>query len=224
MTLLEEIDIAQKALDACRKKLEKIQNYYTVPQNEMYRYYHIMKPKQAEKFIEGWVATCIGGKKIESDLVPEEYKQNDNGDIWVGEKFEIGKNNIELKSSFNADSGIGGGQFRFYENVPFYMIYKAWNIDHHEMFLLTKQQLIDEIINRATASGKSAFVSSQGSGVISKLTNDQKIERLLKNLTGEYQDKLGWSFNPSTEKEFYESFKNKYLVTPDKVKGIVNGV
>lgn len=224
MTLLEEIDIAQKALDACRKKLEKIQNYYGVPQNEMYRYYHIMKPKQAEKYIEGWVATRIGGKKIESDLVPDEYKQNDNGDIWVGDKFEIGKNNIELKSSFNPDSGIGGGQFRFYENVPFYMIYKAWNIDHHEMFLLTKQQLVDEIVNRATSSGKSAFVSSQGSGVISKLSNDQKIDRLLKNLTGEYQDKLGWSFNPSTEKEYYEYFKNKYLVEPEKVKEIVNGI
>lgn len=223
MTLLEEIDIAQQALNACRRKLEKIQNYYTVPQNEMYRYYHIMKPKQAEKFIEGWVATSIGGKKIEADLVPEEYKQNDNGDIWVGDSFEIGKNNIELKSSFNSDSGIGGGQFRFYENVPYYMLYKAWDIDHHEMFLLTKQQLIDEIINRAKDSGKSAIVSSQGSGVISKLTNEQKIDRLLKNLKGEYQDKLGWSFNPKTEKEFYKAFKNKYLVTPEQVKGIVNG-
>jgi hypothetical protein len=182
-----------------------------------------MRPKQAEKFIEGWVANRIGGKKIETDLVPEEYKQNDNGDIWVGDTFEIGKNNIELKSSFNSYSGIGGGQFRFYENVPFYMIYKAWDIDHHEMFLLTKQQLIDEIINRAQESGKSAFVSSQGSGVISKLTNEQKIERLLKNLTGEYHDKLGWGFNPKTEKEFYESFKDKYLVTPGQVKGLVNG-
>ena len=224
MTLLEEIDIAQKALDACRKKLEKIQNYYSVPQNEMYRYYHIMKPKQAEKYIEGWVATRIGGKKIESDIVPEEFKQNDNGDIWVGDKFEIGKNNIELKSSFNADSGIGGGQFRFYENVPYYMIYKAWDINHHEMFLLTKQQLITEIIERASNSGRSAFVSSQGSGVISKLTNDQKIERLLKNLTGEYQDKLGWSFNPTTEKGYYEALKNKYLVGPEKIKEIVNGI
>jgi hypothetical protein len=47
---------------------------------------------------------------------------------------------------------------------------------------------------------------------------------LLKNLTGEYQDKLGWNFNPTTEKEFYTSFKDKYLVTPEQVKGIVNGV
>jgi hypothetical protein len=224
MTLLEEIDNAQAVLDACRKKLEKIQNYYSVPQNEMYRYYRIMKPKQAEKFIEGWVATLIGGKKIESDVVPEEYKQNDNGDIWVGDTFKIGGNNIELKSSFNADSGIGGGQFRFYENVPFYMLYKAWDIDHHEMFLLTKDQLVNEIITRAEESGKSAIGSSQGSGVISKLNNTQKIDRLRKNLTGEYQDKLGWGFNPKTEETFYKSFKDKYLVDPKDVKGIVNGI
>ena len=100
MTLLEEIDAAQQALDNCRNKLEKIQNYYDVPQNEMYRYYHIMKPKQAEKFIEGWVARRIGGNKIENNLIPDAYKQNDNGDIWVGNTLEIGKNNIELKKVF----------------------------------------------------------------------------------------------------------------------------
>ena len=93
MTLLEEIDAAQQALDNCRKKLEKIQNYYDVPQNEMYRYYHIMKPKQAEKFIEGWVARRIGGNKIENNLIPDAYKKNDNGDIWAGNTLEIGKNN-----------------------------------------------------------------------------------------------------------------------------------
>lgn len=224
MTLLEEIDAAQKALDACREKLDKITNYYDVPQHEMYRYYHIMKPKQAEKFIEGWIAKQISGKKIEKQLLPDKYKQNDNGDIWVGSTLEVGKNNIELKSSFRSDTGIGGGQFRFYENVPYYMIYKAWNIEHHEMFLLTKLQLISEIINRAELSGKSAFVSSQGSGVISKLDNSKKIDRLRKNLTGKYQDKLGWGFNPKTEKEFYESFKKKYLVRPEHVKGIVNGI
>lgn len=221
MTLLEEIDIAQAALDACRKKLEKISAYYDVPQNEMYRYYNIMKPKQAEKFIEGWVATKVGGAKMDKNLVPDECKQNDNGDIWVGDTLVLGKNNIELKSSFTG-TGIGGGQFRFYENVPYYLLYKAFDINHHEMFLLTKQQLIDEIISRARSSGMSAFVSSQGSGVISKLDNEQKIDRLLRNLTGEYQDKIGWGFNPKTEAEYYRSFKQKYLVTADQVKDIVN--
>lgn len=223
MTNLEEIDSLLQQLSACREKLGPIHNYYTVPQNEMYRYYCIMKPKQAEKFIEGWLAHQIGGKKIENQLLPEEYKKNDNGDIWAGSALQIGKNNIECKSSFNGDTNIGGGQFRFYENVPYYMIYKAWNIDHHEMFLLTKQQLVSEIIDRANTTGKSAYVSSQGSGVISKLDNAGKIDRLHKNVTGHYQDKLGWGFNTKTESEFYKSFKNKYLVNPQQVKGIVNG-
>jgi hypothetical protein len=92
------------------------------------------------------------------------------------------------------------------------------------MFLLTKSQLVNEIITRAEESGKSAFVSSQGSGIISKLNNTQKIDRLRKNLTGEFQDKLGWSFNPKTEEVFYKSFKDKYLVDHKDVKGIVNGI
>jgi hypothetical protein len=224
MTLLEEIDYAQSVLDACRRRLASIQAYYHVPQNEMYRYYNIMKPKQAEKYIEGWVAARIGGEKISSADVPEEYRQNDNGDIWAGDRLEIGKNNIELKSSFNKDTGIGGGQFRFYENVPYYLMYKAWDADHHEMFLLTKQQLITEIIYRAETTGKSAYVSSQGSGVISLLSNQEKLDRLQRNLTGEYQDKLGWGFNPRTEKSYYEEFRGKYLVRPEQVKGIVNGI
>jgi hypothetical protein len=181
-----------------------------------------MRPKQAEKFIEGWVANRIGGKKLEKNLVPDEYKQNDNGDLWVGDTFEFGKNNIELKCSFSTESDIRCKQFRFYENVPWYLIYRAWNIDHHEMFLLTKEQLVNEIINRARVSGKSALGSSQGSGIISKFNNDQKIDRLQRNLTKEYQDKLSWGFNPKTEKEYYEYFKDTYLVNPDQVKYLIN--
>lgn len=224
MTLLDRIKAANKETASIRKELEKIQNYYSVPYSEMYEYYHIMKPKQAEKFIEGWVATLIGGRKIDTADVPDEYKQNDNGDIWVGDSLVIGKNNIEQKSSFRGDTGIGGGQFRFYENVPYYLLFKAWDATRYEMFLLTKEQLVNEIIDRAVSTGKSAFVSSQGSGVISKLTEDQKIQRLRDNVEGKYADKLGWGFNPKTEEDLYKHFQKNYLVDPTEVKGIVNGV
>lgn len=224
MTLLDRIKAANKEVATIRKELEKIQNYYSVPYTEMYEYYHIMRPKQAEKFIEGWVATLCGGGKIESADVPEQYKQNDNGDIWVGDTLTIGKNNIELKSSFKGDSGIGGGQFRFYENVPYYMLFKAYDNNKYELFLLTKQQLVQEIETRALKYGKNSITSSQGSGVISKLDETQKIERLHKNVAGEFQDKLGWSFNPKTEPEYYQEFKNKYLIDPKDVKNKINGI
>lgn len=224
MTLLDRIKAANKEVATIRKELEKIQNYYAVPYTEMYEYYHIMRPKQAEKFIEGWVATLCGGGKIESADVPEQYKQNDNGDIWVGDTLTIGKNNIELKSSFKGDSGIGGGQFRFYENVPYYMLFKAYDNNKYELFLLTKQQLVQEIETRALKYGKNSITSSQGSGVISKLDETQKIERLHKNVAGEFQDKLGWSFNPKTEPEYYQEFKNKYLIDPKDVKNKINGI
>jgi hypothetical protein len=223
-TLLEEIAAAQASLDRCRSKLGKVENYYSASKDEMYQYYQIMRQKQAEKFIEGWVATQIGGKKISRTNVPDQFKKNDNGDIWVGDELKIGHNNIELKSSFASTPAIGGGQFRFYENVPFYLLYKVWDKDFHEMFLLRKEQLVDEIISRARNTSKSAFVSSQGSGIISKMDTEQRIRRLQDNVNGTYHDKLGWSFNSQTEKEFYEDFKDKYLVTPQEVKEIINGL
>jgi hypothetical protein len=223
MNLLERIKAANQENRAIRAELEKLQNYYSVPYEEMYEYYKILPTEQAEKFIEGWVATLIGGKKIESKEVPPEYKKNDNGDIWCGDQLCIGKNNIELKVSFRDDANVGGKQFRFYETVPYYMIFIGWDNKKYEMFLLTKQQLVDEIIHRAKTTTRSAFISSQGSGVISKMTQEQKIQRLLENVQGLHADKLTWEFNPRTEEELYKKFQKKYLVNPSAVKSIING-
>lgn len=224
MSLLDRIKHANKETAAIRKDLAKADKYYGVSYNEMYHYYSVMEPKKAEKFIEGWVATAIGGKKISADVVPEEKKQNDNGDIWTGDKFEIGKNNIELKSSFKGTI-IGGGQFRFYEEVPYYMLFKAWDENNFDMFLLTKAQLIQEIKEFAKRKNKkSAYTSSQGSGVISKLSKDEQLKRLDENLLGNYADKIGWGFNRDTEKDLYKKFCDNYKVDPTKVKEIINAV
>jgi hypothetical protein len=227
--LLNETQNLQTTLSEMRRlrKLinpKTIRELYTTSYDIMYPWYHMMPPKQAEKFIEGWVATQIGGQKITSSQVEEEYKKNDNGDIWAGEKLIIGKNNIELKCIFKDGSNIGGGQFRFYENVPYYMFFKAWNETRHEVFLLTKEQLISEIIERARDSKYSAYGSSQGSGVINKLTQDEKIQRLYDNVEGKYADKIGWGFNTDTEIDLYKKFQNKYLINLDDVKNKINAI
>ena len=201
-----------------------IRELYNVNYEDMYPWYHMMPPKQAEKFIEGWTATQIGGKKITNSQVTEEYRKNDNGDIWTGDTLVIGKNNIELKCIFKDGSHIGGGQFRFYENVPYYMFFKAWDEKRHETFLLTKEQLVNEIVERAMTTNYSAYGSSQGSGVINKLTRDEKIVRLHENVKGNYADKIGWGFNADTESNLYKKFCDNYLVSLSDVKRIINEV
>lgn len=222
-SLFERITKTNSEIELIRKELLKIENYYSVPYNEMFQYYHIMKPKQAEKYIEGWVATHCGGKKLKAKDIPDAYKKNDNGDIWFGNEFKYGINHVELKCVFKQnDHCIGGGQFRFYENVPYYMFFKSWSSVNYEIFLLTKDQLVSEIINRAEETGKNSVTSSQGSGIFSKLTQSEKIDRLRRNVSGEFQDKLGWSFNSKTEPDFYKTFQDKYKVDPTTVIGIIN--
>ena len=222
MISLERIIASNKEVLAIRKELEKVSNYYSVPYREMIEYYNVMKPKAAERFIEGWVATLIGGKKIEISLVPEELKKNDVGDIWVGDNLKIGKNNIELKSTFRETGTIGGGQFRFNDPVPWYLLFRAQGIEGYELFLLSKEQLISEIVNRATTTTFSAYQSSQGSGIINKLTQAQKIDRLYENLAGNQSDKINWYFNTNTEQELYQHFKEKYKIDANDIKAKVN--
>jgi hypothetical protein len=129
----------------------------------------------------------------------------------------VGLNNIELKVNMAMNDTIGGGQLRFFEPIAGYMFFKAINDIKYEIFLLTKEQLVSEIKERALASGRSAFCSSQGSNDI-KGSNEERLARLDENVRGEKMDKIGWTFNSKTEKEYYESFKNKYLVTPEEIK------
>lgn len=224
MSLLETIKKHNQDRLWIQSELKNISEYYDIPYDEMYHYYFIMKPKQAEKFIEGWVANLIGGKKIDHRQVPEEFKKNDIGDIQGSEQLVIGTNNIELKSSFKHDSGIGGGQLRFYEPVPYYLFFKSWSETEYEMFLLTKEQLTNEIKQRAIDTGMSAYTSSQGSGDISRLNNAEKILRLDENVNGKKLDKIGWGFNPKTETKYYEYFKNKYHMTAEQIQEVFNEV
>lgn len=205
-------------LNEIRRKIGAASQYIDLPYEDMIVVYGLMKAKQAEKFIEDWVANLIGGKKVNKSEASPEYAKCDLGDIQLGKgKLLVGSNNIELKVNMAMNNTIGGGQLRFFEPVAGYMFFKAINDKKYEMFLLTKEQLVSEIKERALVSGRSAFCSSQGSNDI-KGSNEERLIRLDENVAGNKMDKIGWTFNPKTEKEYYESFKHKYLVSPEELK------
>lgn len=217
-----DIKKAREARLAYKKAQAEIgdsKQYIGLPYDEMYEVYGLMKPKQAEKFIEDWVANLIGGKKINKSEASSEFSKCDLGDIQLSKgPLKVGINNIELKCIFQEGSDkIGGGQLRFFEPIAGYMFFKSIDEKNYEMFLLTKDQLIQEIKERAIKSGRSAFCSSQGSNDI-KGSTEERLARLDENVAGLRTDKIGWDFNMKTEKEYYESFKAKYLVTPDTLK------
>lgn len=223
MSLLERIREHNQKTVELRKELESMKNYYAVPYEEMYEYYHIMPQRSAEKFVEGWIANLIGGQKMEDASVPEELRKDDNGDIWIGDVLTIGQNNIEVKVIFREATNIGGKQFRFYEDVPYYLIFKAWDATRYEIFLLSKEELVNEIKTRAETTDRSAFISSQGSGVISRMTQEQKVTHLLECVAKQHDTKITWEFNSKTEPELYKSWQDKYLVKPQDIRTRILG-
>jgi hypothetical protein len=201
------------------KKLKEPKHYYDLVYEDMYALYEFWPNMRANKFIEGWIAHLVGGHKMQARLLPAAYQKRDCGDIYIGEAVDLGRNNVEVKSSFRDDAhNIGGKQFRFYENVPYYLIFKGWSADRYEMFLLTKAELVNEIKTRAETTDRTAFIASQGSNYVSAMSPEQKIQCLLENAQGLRQDSLTWEFSAKTETELYKRFQDKYLVTPEQVK------
>ena len=211
---------------------EDLTSYHSLPYHEMW-YVNRAVPKQvSDKFMEDWVAKHIGGFKINVDneekkremkKLINEFGERDFGDIYIGDRLIPGKNNIELKYSFNPTSNIGGGQIRLYEPVAWYLFFKGWNDSNYEMFLLSKEKLVEEIEQRSIDSGLTPFSSSQGTGKFDNMDNAQRIKLLKEEiLTNKRKDLIGWNFNPKTEKEYYKKFKEKYLVQPEEISKIIN--
>jgi hypothetical protein len=232
MSLLDRIKASNKERKEIQDLLENIENYYTTPYSEMYEYYGAMKQKSAEKFIEGWVAYQTGTKK--KDALSYDKKNDEDGldlgDLVAGEMLVPGKNNIELKVSFSSGDAIGGGQLRFYEDLAGYLFMKAWDNTKVEYFYLTKDELIDEIRQRAITpykidkkTGKPKFYeaigSSQGSGKI-KGDTPTRLAILQENLDKKRQDQIGWNFNSKTEPNLYKSWQTKYLKSTEELKEI----
>jgi len=217
-TIFDELRAHNARGRVLAKKLQEPKQYYDIPYADMYALYEFWPNMRANKFIEGWIARLVGGHKMQAKLLPAAYQKRDCGDIYIGETLDLGNNNVEVKSSFRDDAhNIGGKQFRFYENVPYYLIFKGWSADRYEMFLLTKAELVGEIKTRAETTDRSAFISSQGSNYVSAMTQQEKIVCLLENAQGLRQDSLTWEFSAKTETELYKRFQSRYLVSPDQV-------
>jgi len=236
---IEQFRIHNKEHVKMQKSLESMENYYNTSYEDMYVLYHIMKQRSAEKFIEGWLAYQTNTKK--KDTSSYDKKNNieglDLGDLVAGTILVPGKNNIELKVSFSSGNSVGGGQLRFYEPLAGYLFMKAWDNKKVEYFYLTKDELVNEICQRAVTPRKDknnnivldkktgtpkfyvAFVSSQGSGKI-KGDNTARLAILQDNLDNKRQDQIGWDFNAKTESDLYESWQDKYLKSIEELKEI----
>lgn len=240
-TLLERIEKSNAEVKAIRSELEHMSSYYDVSYADMYKYYHAMKQKSAEKYIEGWVANLLDVAKKDAMSYDKTNDVNgfDLGDLVAGSTLVPGKNNIELKVMFADNSAtIGGGQLRFYEPLAGYLFMKAWTNEEVEYFFLTKTELINEITQRATTpqvdknfkvktdkNGQpcfyAAFNSSQGSGKITG-NNENRLRLLNENLEVKRQDQIGWAFNAKTEPALYKKWQEKYRKTPAELKLIFN--
>ena len=133
----------------------------------------------------------------------------DYGDLSAP-PHKIGEDNIELKCNEKLGRPhIQAQQFRFYEDIPWYMLWKLDPIeDVGTCYMLSKQDLYKEIFEHKSILPH----SSQGSGRTVQMSADDR--RSLINETFEKKNDILWGFgiNPQTQIELHERWIDSYQI------------
>ena len=139
----------------------------------------VANSKITSRWLERWVANYCGAKTKKS----ESSNGKDIGDIGdiLFPPGIIGKDNAELKScEKDFRYGIGGGQHRFFENIPFYLylqFQQGGKNDYFTLYLLSKEDIHKEIfdyqVGRCSPSQVSGQTKKLINGKIEKMSDDE---------------------------------------------------
>lgn len=134
----------------------------------------VANSKITSRWLERVIAHHANGK---ANPKSDNKDGKDYGDILLG-KRKIGRDNVEVKSSEkDYRYVIGGGQHRFYEDIPYYLycqFEQGGKNDYFTLYLLSKQEIHDEIFDHKV----SRCTISQGSGKTKKTEIDGKVESM----------------------------------------------
>ena len=212
---------ADKIISASLTLEERMQKkeFDNAPKDDVVRIGRLVSnSKITSRWLERWVAAYIGGKHN-----PKSDDGKDYGDIFANygglSLYRLGRDNIELKAcEKDFRYSIGGGQHRFYENIPFYLYFQfqqGGENDSFLLYLLSKEEVHDEIFKykvcRCTVSQGSGKTKKNSNGVVEKMT-DSEVESLVQDSFDGKNDIL-WGFGiDSNPKEF----KRKEPLFPKK--------
>ena len=143
--------------------------------------------------------------------------QQDYGDLFAP-PFQLGQDNIELKTNEKLGRPhIVGQQFRFYENIPFYMMFKLdEQQDTSRTFLFSKDDIYREIF----VEHSSLPWSSQGSGNTTGLDNTQRLRLIEDSFEGKNKNLWGFGINPKSKPDVYERWQDTYEVDIHSLAGL----
>lgn len=123
----------------------------------------------------------------------------DYGDLFFGKKI-LGRDNTELKSAEkDGRDVIGGGQMRFFENIPFYLFLQdqQGGNDYFNLYLLSKKQIHEEIfihrVCRCSPSQVSGQTKKMYEGQLKKMADNEVLQRVQESFDG--KNNILWGFS-----------------------------
>jgi hypothetical protein len=145
---------------------------------------------------------------------PKSTDGRDYGDLMPTNGV-IGIDNIELKTTeVYGNYNIGGGQLRFYENIPWYMFSVLDDNFQAHTYVMHK----DDIYNEIFIYGKGIGSVSQGSGKTrhsdgTKFSKQEKLDLMNETFKGNNDILWGFGINGKRDTKTKKSWDKKYKVS-----------
>ena len=192
-------------------------------------WYHLRNCLTHQKRTRGdeqWFAKKVGANiKGSGKQFYEPYNRKvDFGDGYIGEEIDPGKNNYDLKVTFQDReeiTGIGFQQYRPADPVAFYAALMGPNDKDYTLILIPSEEVLQIKINKIERTGN--LGSAHGTGLYDSLSTAEKVKVLTEAKSSGKSAVLQFQVNKKSDREDFEMLMDKYRMRLEDVSGFIKG-
>ena len=199
---------------------------YRLSYQDWYDYRITLSHQMRTRADEVWFANQVNGK-IEG--TGKKYYEPmsrtvDLGDGFCGDKLQIGKNNYDLKVTYQERSEIkviGFQQYRPSDPVAFYPAMMGVSPKDYTLIIVPSDVAEKMKLDKILKTGK--LGSAHGTGVYDQLTTEQKLKVITDAKLAGKNPVLSFSVNKKLNKDDFELLMDKYRMRLEDVSGFIDG-
>ena len=206
------------------RKVNNIEHGFSYSYEDWYDWRILFSHQQATRGDEKWFANAIGGNTEGTGKQWWEpfNREVDVGDGYVGNAIAVGKNNYDLKVTYqerNSITKIGFQQYRPADPIPFYAAFMGTSKTDYTLIIVPKGIALRMKSDKILKTGK--LGSAHGTGLYDKMTTEEKLQVLTEANSSGKSCVVGFEVTKRTQKDDFELLMDKYRMKLDDVSDFI---
>ena len=206
------------------RKQNPIENGFNFSYEKWYEFRYNHTHQKATRGDEKWFANRVGGSTEGTGKQWWEpfSREVDIGDGFCGPVLVVGKNNYDLKVTFqerNSITSIGFQQYRPADPIAFYASLMGTGPKNYTLIIVPKDVAFRMKIDKILKTGK--LGSAHGTGLYDNMSTDEKVNVITEAVSSGKSCVIGFDVKQKSSKEDFELLMDEYRMTFDEVTNFI---